>query len=441
MAAKKAAKKGDKGDLTEDSERMCQICMSAPRAVRFHPCGHSVTCEHCTLQLIAKCPGSFKPESLLCTHCKTPITKIEKDRAGAPKLSRQKTFQPSALDPLSVAKQASEQATATDQESDAQSGVKDFISSFEGSADEELRKAAEAAAKTWATGATRPGLDVDAIRRQMGLGGRTAVPPHPVIRMIAGAFAISYIVVCAWGLYAVAAVRADFNAFVASDSFSVNVTRADGIEGPVNALTPPSYDVSALGPLEGPTDHQRWWALVSDDATSSADTSDVILARNGVFWMAASSLVIAVLRPLHFVLTNHPATIATLATGLELTVNMAWLGSLFPLYWDSSRGFVLILYVPGWALVWSIVWSIVTAVLCACVPITFTIARATNNNISNRLVILLGCLATASCCCEPSAPLEPNLAAHTPVCLDRRQQLSEARRRVPSPPVVMFPAS
>ena len=47
-----------------DDERVCDICMSAPRAVRFHPCGHSVACELCTLQLIAKCPGSAKAGSL-----------------------------------------------------------------------------------------------------------------------------------------------------------------------------------------------------------------------------------------------------------------------------------------------------------------------------------------------------------------------------------------
>ena len=47
---------------SSEDDRTCMICMSEPRAVRFHPCGHSVACELCTLQIIAKCPGSRKPD-------------------------------------------------------------------------------------------------------------------------------------------------------------------------------------------------------------------------------------------------------------------------------------------------------------------------------------------------------------------------------------------
>ena len=40
---------------------MCMICMDAPRAVRFRPCGHAVACADCAAMLrtgvaIARCP-------------------------------------------------------------------------------------------------------------------------------------------------------------------------------------------------------------------------------------------------------------------------------------------------------------------------------------------------------------------------------------------------
>eukprot|EP00966_Prymnesium_polylepis_P072460 1682433-Prymnesium_polylepis.2 len=124
--------------------RECQICLSAQVATRYHPCGHAVACELCTLQvrlsalpapihsliapcahalhapgalcltspitrtasaaqLIAKSPSLTKAESLVCPTCKTPINTIEKDAAeaaGTVAIARQQTFKLAAFDPM-----------------------------------------------------------------------------------------------------------------------------------------------------------------------------------------------------------------------------------------------------------------------------------------------------------------------------------------------------
>ena len=198
-----------------EAERVCDICMSAPRAVRFHPCGHSVACELCALQLIAKCPGSSEAETLFCPHCKAPITHIEKDRPGArTPLRRQSTFVPSAFDPLSVVGHAMTAETADPEAAGATSGVLAFIDSLKGSTDKETQAAAEAASKTWATGtlphaaAATPAYVAQLLRMQQ----QARLPPHPVVRAISGVLAVSFLGVFAWGMHAILAIRADFGA-------------------------------------------------------------------------------------------------------------------------------------------------------------------------------------------------------------------------------------
>jgi hypothetical protein len=213
-----------------DDERVCDICWSAPRAVRFHPCGHSVACELCTLQLIAKCPGSTKAESLFCPHCKSPISKIERDRAGAPTpLRRQNTFVPSAFDPLSVVGHAmtaeQEGAMTAEQEgAAAASGVLEFIESLKHATDEETRAAAHAASKTWSSGTPQAAPPPEALAQLLAgyaqLGGnpqavlaqhqafqQARVPPHPLVRAITGALAAAFLCVFAWGMHAIDAIR------------------------------------------------------------------------------------------------------------------------------------------------------------------------------------------------------------------------------------------
>ena len=45
--------------------------------------------------------------------------------------------------------------------------------------------------------------------------------------------------------------------------FPLQVTRVPTLQGPLNALVPPSYDAAALAALPVPTAHQQWWALMS----------------------------------------------------------------------------------------------------------------------------------------------------------------------------------
>ena len=204
----------DDGGLTHGS--VCDICMSAPRAVRFHPCGHSIACELCTLQLIAKCPGSSEAESLLCPHCKAPITQIEKDRPGAPiPLRRQNTFVPSAFDPLSVVGHVMtvEGAAAT-------SGVLEFIDSLKDSTDKETQAAAEAASKAWATGTAELQLQpaqLQLAQLQLRMQQQARVPPHPAVRAISGVLALSYLCVFVWGILAILPIRTDFGTPLHSD--------------------------------------------------------------------------------------------------------------------------------------------------------------------------------------------------------------------------------
>lgn len=227
----------------------------------------------------------------MCTHCKKPITKIEKDKKGAPKISRQKTFvQPPSLDPLSIVQHAiTAQAPSADE---THMDVADFISSNQESPDKETREAAEAAAKTWADGSPPAGLGQ--LQAQLAEMQRQAQrPPHPLIRAIAGVVAVLFLCVFAWGMKAIVAIRADFDAYLASDNFTVQVTTVPGLEGPVNALIPPCTEEGGKCDvhLAEPTAHQQWWALIS--SYGSEDTEDVALARAGVFYLVVAPRLVA----------------------------------------------------------------------------------------------------------------------------------------------------
>lgn len=174
---------------------------------------------------------------------------------------------------------------------------------------------------------------------------QSRTPPHPLIRALSGVLAVSFLCVWAWGMNAIVAIRADFDAYLASDNFTVQATQVQSLAGPLNALIPSSYNASTLN-LAAPTDHQKWWALMSDEALRSPDTEDVQLARTGVFYLVLAQMAASLLKPVHAVLRNQPNTIATVANGLELTVGMAMLGALYPMAWDGVHGLVLIMYVP-----------------------------------------------------------------------------------------------
>ena len=54
-------------------ESLCIVCQDSAREVRFHECGHSITCQLCTLKLIAHSTGM----SLKCPTCKESVVRIE----------------------------------------------------------------------------------------------------------------------------------------------------------------------------------------------------------------------------------------------------------------------------------------------------------------------------------------------------------------------------
>ena len=66
-----------------DVPRMCVICMDAPRATRFRPCGHSQCCEACAALVTRRGGGASR-----CPYCRTPITTMVTD----PNITNEATF-------------------------------------------------------------------------------------------------------------------------------------------------------------------------------------------------------------------------------------------------------------------------------------------------------------------------------------------------------------
>ena len=56
----------------DEDVKQCTICYSAPRSIRFRPCGHWTVCEDCALSMIAH----SKDHLLACPSCKTSIAGI-----------------------------------------------------------------------------------------------------------------------------------------------------------------------------------------------------------------------------------------------------------------------------------------------------------------------------------------------------------------------------
>ena len=287
----------------------------------------------CRSQLIAKCPGSTRAKTLSCPTCKARIVKIEQNEAtgsATVAIARQKTFDPSSFDPLSmVAHGLANQEAAVDM-----SGIDKFIDSCKNSSDGETAAAAEAAAKAWADG---PELDFPAALTE--LMNRQRAPPtplHPLIRAAVGAFTLLLVGVWLRGIQATLAVRADFDAYVRSDHFSVKVTRLDQFETPLNALIPSSREIQP-GELAVPNEHQRYWALMPDGTGCVGpkceedlsdivpNTDDILLARTWVFWVVVIQGTFSLCKSVRAVVKNHPLAARTLSNGLELVINMAML--------------------------------------------------------------------------------------------------------------------
>ena len=57
--------------------RECVVCMGAPRATRFSPCGHSQCCARCARELLLR-RGETR-----CPTCRQPIHKVTKSAAIA----------------------------------------------------------------------------------------------------------------------------------------------------------------------------------------------------------------------------------------------------------------------------------------------------------------------------------------------------------------------
>ena len=97
------------------------------------------------------------------------------------------------------------------------------------------------------------------------------------------------------------------------------------------------------------------------------------------------------------VLRNKPDQVKSLSTGLDLMIGMAILGALFPMHWNAEHGIVMIMYVPGWAILWSLLWMVSTS--AACLTFAYQAMRPHNRaQHLNRETLFLGCVATGSCC-------------------------------------------
>ena len=57
--------------------KVCVICMDAPRATRFRPCGHSQCCEACAAQLVGRV------DNAQCPICRVQIQATDTDAAFA----------------------------------------------------------------------------------------------------------------------------------------------------------------------------------------------------------------------------------------------------------------------------------------------------------------------------------------------------------------------
>lgn len=179
-------------------ERECQVCLSAPRAVRFHPCGHATTCETCTLQLIAH---ARQKEKLVCPFCKGEIKKIERDAPSTPgSIARQKTFKLGSIPALNPGAILQHAMTGGDEDDPNALGVPAYIKAHKEGRDPDLRKAAEAAEKTWTAGPpAAPGLA--GLQQQLAEAqARARVPMHWAIRVITGLMTLALICVWGWGL-------------------------------------------------------------------------------------------------------------------------------------------------------------------------------------------------------------------------------------------------
>ena len=56
-----------------DIDKVCCVCLEAPRTLRFAPCSHANSCETCTIKLIQHALH----KQLKCPACQTVVEKLE----------------------------------------------------------------------------------------------------------------------------------------------------------------------------------------------------------------------------------------------------------------------------------------------------------------------------------------------------------------------------
>ena len=334
-------------DDREDDDKTCYVCLERPRSIRYSPCGHAVSCDVCTLQLIEHSTNML----LKCPHCRASIEELECQPARGSSdtpIARQPTF---ATLGFGLAPGSAAQLVK----------VPAFIEAQLEMTEEADRCAmAERAKKAWvrAPSTIVPGLPDASLLLPM--------PPSRRLRFLALLMSLSLAVAWAWGLATVTLASREFDAYLRSGTFDVRVTQHAGFTGPLHALVHAGrecgHGLLCVDKLPNPTSHQRWWGLVPASEVGEVlhGAGLVAWARSALFFFVLLTNTGTILRPLLSCIANQPTALGELGSaGINLMVGMALLCSLYGMYWDGESEIVYINYVPGGGYVWMIAWLIV----------------------------------------------------------------------------------
>ena len=343
----------------------CSICCTDPRATRFHPCGHAVACVNCALQIVAH---SADTSEIQCPTCKQLIQAIEEDKPDAPvSIARQVTFKlaraagVAAFDPTA----APQFATANS------SSIEAFVEKHSSSESTEIRSSAEAAKKTLASGGQND--DMSRFLAQIRAHAVHAQQPvHVSTRAVCGLLIMALTATWLASLVTAFELRAALESYLATDAFSVFVTRLDGVSAPLNALIPSSVAASAEALhaltelLLVPDDSQRWWSLIPADQGHGklvASTQDITKARYWLYLLALFEGFRDLTAALASLLSNRPnIRQAAGQFGLTVTLSTAMLFALHAMYWDGGHGLVMLMYAPTCSYLQQ------HAHMCMCIP-------------------------------------------------------------------------
>eukprot|EP00966_Prymnesium_polylepis_P334500 7389879-Prymnesium_polylepis.2 len=322
----------------DEEDTLCIVCQDAVRAVRFHECGHSITCKLCTLKLIAHSSAM----ELKCPTCKGSVVRIEDWGQEQPNLSLQKTFVRGGSGGDTVAK---------------------FIEANINSAVPAEKAAANEAKQAWVPSIRLPSTRV-----------ANALPANRAARIIAGILGTALVVCWIWILIAADKASWDFEHYATSGSFDVVVAKIDGFQGPVTVLVPQGRvcefhshtQILCVDALAPPDRHQQWWGLIPSDQVGSVQqgTGAIRRVRTIVMYLTVFTATSAILKPLGSVYRNSPRCLTHLSSaGINAMIGSAMICGLYSLYWDASLGLVLVNYVPGWAYFWFGLWLIIVVLL------------------------------------------------------------------------------